>query len=374
MSVASVGAYTELGSLPAALMDFNSRLIQVLFPALVERQAAGDLAGFREGLARAQRLALLVMVAPLTIGLGAGSSLMSLFGEEFENAGLALGILLAVPPLLNALVTTRKCAARRHNRPWTATILVVTRTTLILIMLPLLIPTHGLEGAAIALTGAHLVELALNTVVCHRQVPGFPHIRDLRPIRFLTVAAVASAAAAGIQAELGQAYSRRFAPQRPAAQPTPLGSLLRAGYPLRRFVSSQPRKVIATDNSRTPARLIAAFPHEIAGSSDASNPYLGRLTSALSDANVKVVQVKPRALAVLRAAERPDVFHVHWPEYMIRGDARTRVEKSLNLLRLVRVAAGFAALRLRAIPVVWTSTISSRTRKTRAPPSRGCTN
>jgi beta-1,4-mannosyltransferase len=85
------------------------------------------------------------------------------------------------------------------------------------------------------------------------------------------------------------------------------------------------------------------------------NSYLDRLTAALTEVGVPVVPTRLAPFAVARRfALGMRAVHVHWPEYLVRPFATTRVQAALNAVRLARMAGGLSACRLLRVRVVWT--------------------
>ena len=107
------------------------------------------------------------------------------------------------------------------------------------------------------------------------------------------------------------------------------------------LVDHPSENALVTD-SNTPLRVIA-FP---AFRNEASNPYNALLYRALSTLGVVVEESSLRAL--VRAAA--DIWHVHWPETEIGGDA---TEKTW-FLNAAKFLIKIAIARFRGIRIVWT--------------------
>lgn len=76
----------------------------------------------------------------------------------------------------------------------------------------------------------------------------------------------------------------------------------------------------------------------------AEQPYNWLLTTNLRDAGVVVEEFTPR-----RALDRPDIWHIHWPDAVLNDTNRLRAMRHLaGLLTLIEAA------RLRGTSVVWT--------------------
>jgi O-antigen/teichoic acid export membrane protein len=202
LPLGQVGAYNRAWLLAARLLDFNSRLVQMLFPALVERRAAGDTVAFGRGLIQAQRLGVSVLLIPATVGLGLAESVMSVFGSGFEAASDGLRFLLFVPVVLT-LSSLQGNAVVAHDVLWRPTLLVIGRTLLILAFLVALTPRWGIAGAGAALLSAHLLELFGNTWLLKRVVPHVSIVSSFGIGRLVIAVALGAAAGWAVQRSLG---------------------------------------------------------------------------------------------------------------------------------------------------------------------------
>ena len=86
---------------------------------------------------------------------------------------------------------------------------------------------------------------------------------------------------------------------------------------------------------------VVAWP---ADSNKADQPYNWLLSRSLRLAGVEVQEFSPR-----RVLERPDVWHLHWPDSLLNDTVEPRVLKNL-----IGLAGLLEASHLRGTAIVWT--------------------
>lgn len=194
-SVALVGAYNRALILGRRLLDLNGRIVEILFPTLVSRHESGDDYGFDRAVVDTLRylaLALLAIGAPVA---GASVGVMSLFGPGFDQASTALAVLMFLPLLAIAGVI-QSHALYAVDRPTVTSVVAAARLVVSVVASLLLIPPFGVDGAAIALVGAALVDVALKFGVLRRHLAAPITRRGRR--RDWAVTAIAWGAAFGV--------------------------------------------------------------------------------------------------------------------------------------------------------------------------------
>jgi O-antigen/teichoic acid export membrane protein len=196
--VAVVGAWNRAWMLGQRLIELNYRIVETLFPTLVERQAAGDRSGFERALVDSLRYVATGLFLPAAVGGGAAVGIMNLFGPGFSRAADALALILLVPPLAT-MIRVQQQALFAVDRPLLTSGLAIARmittvSTSIAFTLWL-----GVTGTALGVVTGCVVQLALQATVTRRHLAR--PIRQLWPYR--QAAALVVAYAAGFLASRG---------------------------------------------------------------------------------------------------------------------------------------------------------------------------
>ena len=191
-SLATVGAYQRAWQISNRFLEMNSRITEMLFPTLVERQAGGDREGFDRALVDTSRYAAVAMLIPAAVGGGAGYGVMELFGPGFEDAGNTLAIVLLVPALA-AVANAHAQALTASGRPFTTTLVAAAQLLLTSSLTVAFIPALGMFGAALAWAAAYVPAIAVLQLLTRRSMAS--GVFELWPPR--QVAALALACAAG---------------------------------------------------------------------------------------------------------------------------------------------------------------------------------
>jgi O-antigen/teichoic acid export membrane protein len=194
--VAVVGAYSRAWSVSSRFLDVNWRVGEMVFPALVEREARGDVAGFHRVYVTALRYATTSLAALAAVGGGAATAIMAFFGPDFTSASTALALTLLVP-LLGTVASLQTCALLALGRPGATSIVAMVSACVTLIGTVVLAGPLGATGAALALALGWVIAIVLYTLVVRRHMR--PPFRLLWPYRqrvsTLVAAGVAFAAA-----------------------------------------------------------------------------------------------------------------------------------------------------------------------------------
>jgi O-antigen/teichoic acid export membrane protein len=143
------GLYVRLGQIPVSL----SRLY---FPTMSSLHHRGDVAG----MARLHRLAtryLLLALAPLATWLAAcAPQVLAVFGPGFEQGATALGVLVFVA-VLDCVGRPAGGTLWAADRPGVVSIVYACVAAVNVVLCVLLVPDHGLTGAAVANLAGWLV-------------------------------------------------------------------------------------------------------------------------------------------------------------------------------------------------------------------------
>ncbi len=148
--ISSVGAYNRAWLLGERLNDVPNRVVEMLFPTLVERRASGDRAGFDRSLVDSMRYSLFGLLAIATVGGGAAHEIMRLFGPGFDQAADALAIILLLPALAT-VGSIQVHALYAFDRTLLTVVLALGRMVLTLGLTIVLVGAMGVTGAALAL-------------------------------------------------------------------------------------------------------------------------------------------------------------------------------------------------------------------------------
>ena len=200
--VAQVGAYSRAWSVSSRFVDVNWRLGEMVFPALVEREARGDRAGFHRVYVTALRYATTALVALAAIGGGAATAVMAVFGPDFTSASTALALTLLVP-LFATVATLQWCALMALGLPGAISIVGIVGACITVVATVLLAEPLGVTGPALALAIGGAATIVLCTRVTRRHVR--TPVRLLWPYRqrvLTLVAAVIAFAAARLASSL----------------------------------------------------------------------------------------------------------------------------------------------------------------------------
>ncbi|HEX8742443.1 MAG TPA: polysaccharide biosynthesis C-terminal domain-containing protein [Thermoleophilaceae bacterium] len=194
-SVAAVGAYNRAWMLATRFLELGHRVVEMLFPTLVERRANGDSEGFDRASIDTVRYCVAGLLLPAAAGGGAADGLMDLFGDGFDRAADALALLLLAPGLA-AVVSILTSILWTDDRLWLSTIITSVRAALTVGLTIVLAIEYGITGAAVAIVAAYLVE----SVWCFAVMPRHwsTPVRTLWPYRGM--AALAAGYAAGFAA------------------------------------------------------------------------------------------------------------------------------------------------------------------------------
>jgi len=163
--VATVGVFAVLVSLMTAGHVLINALGHTISAALARRHAAGDAAGFRDWVAKACASAGAIGMGGVIVAVAAGRPILQrLFGAEYAaEADTFTWVMVAGAAAYIASAMSYAMIAARRLRIQPVIMLASLAATLGLGLV--LIPRLGLTGAAVAMLGGALVQLASNAAV-----------------------------------------------------------------------------------------------------------------------------------------------------------------------------------------------------------------
>lgn len=165
--LAALGAYSRAWQLVRRVMELRARVAEMLFPTLIERRDAGDVAGADRALADTMRYVLGGLALIAAAGGGASVGVMEVFGQGFVEASDALIFLLLVPPLaICSFVQFQSMWAL--DRPVASSVISLVRAAVGLPLMVVLTWQMGIVGCAIGQAAAYGVGLVVTTVITAR--------------------------------------------------------------------------------------------------------------------------------------------------------------------------------------------------------------
>ncbi|HEX4838352.1 MAG TPA: lipopolysaccharide biosynthesis protein, partial [Solirubrobacteraceae bacterium] len=161
--VALVGAYSRAQTIPQRLQQVNVRIVEVLYPTLVGRQARGDGEGFDRALIDSIRYGMTGMLLVAAAFGGAAHSVLELFGPGFSRASDAL-VLLLLFPALASITATQTQALWAVERAGLTSVIQVLRLAVTIGLTIVLTPRMGVTGPAVGLLAGFMVVVVWNTI------------------------------------------------------------------------------------------------------------------------------------------------------------------------------------------------------------------
>lgn len=158
--IAAVGAFNRAWMLGERLNDVQNRVVEMLFPALVERRAGGDREGFDRSLIDSLRYSMFGLLMIAAAGGGASAAIMNLFGPGFERASNALTIILLLPALA-AAASIQIHALYAVDRTRLTVVLAFVRMAVTLSLTVILVRAMDVTGAALAMFIGQLVSVVV---------------------------------------------------------------------------------------------------------------------------------------------------------------------------------------------------------------------
>jgi O-antigen/teichoic acid export membrane protein len=188
-SIAAVGAYSRAWLLGSRFLELTWRVVEMLFPTLVERRAKGDHAGFDMALVDSVRYAFISMLVFAAAAGGAAHGLMDgLFGPGFGSASDALALILVMPALTSAAFIERN-ALFAVDRPTVGSVTAIGRMIVTIAATVALALLWGITGAALALVIGSVFEFVVVTWITRPHIE--TSIRALWPVRHIAALALA---------------------------------------------------------------------------------------------------------------------------------------------------------------------------------------
>jgi O-antigen/teichoic acid export membrane protein len=161
-TLSSVGAFSRAWLLARRFVDVTTRLMEMLFPTLVEHHDARRPAEFERTLVESMRYATSGLLLPASVGGGAAAAIMEIFGPGFREGATALALLLLVP-VANVLCAIQDHALYAIGRPTRATVIQIARFFVTAGGCALGATTWGIDGAAAGLFAGYAVHFVLST-------------------------------------------------------------------------------------------------------------------------------------------------------------------------------------------------------------------
>jgi stage V sporulation protein B len=179
--LSDVGVYNVVLPSAMALLFISTSISAVVFPVFAELWAKKDKQKLRDGL-RLLHTYVFIAVAPIVFTLLAFSDLFIklFFGKEYVAGAMALQILL-VGVLFFVVSGINHSVISSIGYPKTVTKIVLAAAVVNAGVNFLLIPTYGIEGAAIATTLSYALALGLSTYASTRYIKtSLPVVRWLK--------------------------------------------------------------------------------------------------------------------------------------------------------------------------------------------------
>lgn len=203
--VAAVGAFSRAQSITVRIGDLNYRLAAVIYPSLVRRTEVDDggksfVADVVATLGRTFAPVLVLLCA----AAGASRTVLSLFGQDFVSADVALAILLVATAISMAAMIFGEALTALNRGGTTSWGFVLGLVATLACLVPLT-RSYGAGGAALAFLAGILVCTVFLFVALVRAVPGHwtQHRLALRGLVLSLVSAVAYVSVHWVQTVAG---------------------------------------------------------------------------------------------------------------------------------------------------------------------------
>jgi O-antigen/teichoic acid export membrane protein len=202
--VTLVGAYSRAQTIPQRLQQVNVRIVEVLYPTLVGRQARGDGEGFDRALIDSIRYGMAGMLLVAATFGGSAHLVLHLFGPGFSRASGAL-VLLLLFPALASITATQTQALWAVDRPGLTSVIQITRLAITIALTIVLTPRLGVTGPAVALLAGFVAVVLWNTIALLPFLTSALHVTW--PLRERLALVVAYAAGFGASYAVARAFS-----------------------------------------------------------------------------------------------------------------------------------------------------------------------
>jgi O-antigen/teichoic acid export membrane protein len=169
VSLGAIGAYSRAYGIYTRLAQIPVSLSRLYFPTMSSLHHRGDVAG----MARLHRLAtryLLLALAPIATWLAAcAPQVLAVFGPGFEQGATALGVLVFVA-VVDCVSRPAGGALWAADRPGVVSIVYGVVAAVNVVLCLLLVPDHGLTGAAVANLAGWLIAAIALPLLAAREV------------------------------------------------------------------------------------------------------------------------------------------------------------------------------------------------------------
>jgi O-antigen/teichoic acid export membrane protein len=179
-SVAGVGAYNRAWLLAQRFLEFQMRVVEILFPTLSERGAEGNEEGFDRAVADSLRYVAVLLFLPAAIGGGVAGGVMALYGPDFEIGKTALMILVLVPGF-TAMTAVQTTALMARDRPLTGSAWAAIRLAVTITAAWILGDRIGIEGVALGVLTGVITQFTLQLTTTRHYLHS--PLRTLWPVR-----------------------------------------------------------------------------------------------------------------------------------------------------------------------------------------------
>jgi O-antigen/teichoic acid export membrane protein len=167
--LAAVGAWSRAWLLGRRFLEANYKVMEALYPTLVERRANGDKEGFEGALVDTIRYCVLVLLLVAAAGGGASVAVMEVFGPGFEEGATALALLLLVPAIYS-VASFANIALVSSERPLIGSVISLGQLAVTVGVGIPLVSSYDVTGAALACLSGYAVNAAVASVVLGRQL------------------------------------------------------------------------------------------------------------------------------------------------------------------------------------------------------------
>jgi O-antigen/teichoic acid export membrane protein len=168
-TLGAVGAYNRATMLGRRLLELNYRISEMLLPTLVQRRAADDRHGFDRAVAETTRYACVLLLLIAAAAGGAAESVMSMFGPGFDQASVALALLLLMPVIATA-GTVQSNVLYALDRPLPTTVAGIACMVVTVTLTFALAPPLGIDGVALAVLAGVSADLLWKLVATRRHL------------------------------------------------------------------------------------------------------------------------------------------------------------------------------------------------------------
>jgi O-antigen/teichoic acid export membrane protein len=169
-TVEDVGFFKLAFTIGPLIMTFTAALGYVLLPAMAEQFGKGDMEKLKRIYITATRYLTMISI-PMAVGVIAlaGSIITQIYGVEYTPVILPLQI-ICLPIAVARLAEPADSVIRGINRPGYILITNLIIVVINIVLSLLLVPNHGLLGAAIAISISLIIGLPVRVIIVNRKI------------------------------------------------------------------------------------------------------------------------------------------------------------------------------------------------------------